>query len=114
MGQIKGGALRALAVTSEKRSAALPEVQTTKEAGLPGYLSSSWNALAVPSATPKAVVTRLHKEIQTALADPEVSKKLRELNIEPRGQTPEQSAAFLQSEIKRWGEVIVKAKVPLQ
>ncbi|EGI76293.1 Bug family tripartite tricarboxylate transporter substrate binding protein [Hylemonella gracilis] len=114
MGQIKGGALRALAVTSEKRSAALPDVQTTKEAGLPAYLSSSWNALAVPSATPKAVVTRLHKEIQTALADPEVSKKLRELNIEPRGQTPEQTAAFLQAEIKRWGDVIVKAKIPQQ
>lgn len=114
MGQIKGGALRALAVTSEKRSAALPDVQTTKEAGLPGYLSSSWNGLAVPAATPKAVVDRLHREIQTALADPEVAKKLRELNIEPRGMTPEQSAAFLQSEIKRWGDVIVKAKIPLQ
>lgn len=114
MGQIKGGALRALAVTSEKRSAALPDVQTTKEAGLPAYLSSSWNGLAVPSATPKAVVARLHKEIQTALADAEVAKKLRELNIEPRGMTPEQTAAFLQSEIKRWGDVIVKAKIPLQ
>lgn len=114
MGQIKGGALRALAVTSEKRSVALPDVQTTKEAGLPAYLSSSWNGLAVPSATPKAVVARLHKEIQTALADAEVAKKLRELNIEPRGMTPEQTAAFLQSEIKRWGDVIVKAKIPLQ
>lgn len=114
MGQIKGGALRALAVTSEKRSAALPDVQTTKEAGLPAYLSSSWNGLAVPSATPKAVVARLHKEIQTALADAEVAKKLRELNIEPRGMTPEQTTAFLQSEIKRWGDVIVKAKIPLQ
>lgn len=100
MGQIKGGALRALAVTSEKRSAALPDVQTTKEAGLPGYLSSSWNGLAVPAATPKAVVDRLHREIQTALADPEVAKKLRELNIEPRGMTPEQSAAFLQPDRK--------------
>ncbi len=114
MGQIKGGALRAIAVTSEKRSAALPDVQTTKEAGLPAYLSSSWNGLAVPSATPKAVVARLHKDIQTALADPEVAKKLRELNIEPRGQTPEQSTAFLQGEIKRWGDVIIKAKIPLQ
>lgn len=107
MGQIKGGALRALAVTSEKRSAALPDVQTTKEAGLPGYLSSSWNGLAVPAATPKAVVDRLHREIQTALADPEVAKKLRELNIEPRGMTPEQSAAFLQSEIKQIGRASV-------
>ena len=114
MGQIKGGALRALAVTDDKRSAALPDVPTTKEVGLPNYLASSWNALAVPAGTPKDVVARLHREIVAALKDPEVSKRLRDLSIEPRSQTPEQSQAFLQSEIKRWGDIIIKANVPRQ
>lgn len=114
VGQIKGGALRALAVTSEQHSVVLPEVPTTREAGLPRYQASSWNALAVPSGTPKDVVARLHREIVSALSDPEVSKKLRELNIEPRGMSPEQTATFLQSEIRRWGEVIVKANIPRQ
>lgn len=114
VGQIKGGALRALAVTSEQRSVVLPEVPTTREAGLPRYQASSWNALAVPSGTPKDVVARLHREIASALSDPEVSKKMRELNIEPRGMGPEQTATFLQSEIRRWGEVIVKANIPRQ
>ncbi len=114
MGQIRGGALRALAVTSEQRSALLPEVPTTREAGLPGYLASSWNGLAVPAATPREVVARLHREIQAALADPDVNRRLRELNIEPRGMTPEQAQAFLQAEIRRWGEVIVRAAIPRQ
>ncbi len=114
MGQIKGGALRALAITDTTRSALLPDVPTTKEAGLPNYQASSWNALAVPAGTPKDVVARLHREIAAAISDPEVSKKLRDLNIEPRASTPEQTQAFLQSEIKRWGDVIVKANIPRQ
>jgi len=114
MGQIKGGALRALAVTSEKRSALLPEVPTAREAGLPAYVASSWNALAVPAATPRDVVARLHREIAAAVNDPEVSKRLRELNIEPRTSTPEQTQAFLQSEIRRWGDVIQRANIPRQ
>uniref|UniRef100_UPI0035B11A19 Bug family tripartite tricarboxylate transporter substrate binding protein n=1 Tax=Hylemonella sp. TaxID=2066020 RepID=UPI0035B11A19 len=114
MGQIRGGVLRVLAITSEQRSVALPEVPTTREAGLPGYLASSWNALAVPAATPREVVARLQREIQTALADAEVARRLRELNIEPRGMSPEQTAVFLQAEIRRWGDVIVRANIPRQ
>ncbi len=114
MGQIKGGALRALAITDTTRSALLPDVPTTKEAGLPNYQASSWNALALPAGTPKDVVARLHREIAAAVNDPEVSKKLRDLNIEPRASTPEQTLALLQSEIKRWGDVIVKANIPRQ
>jgi tripartite-type tricarboxylate transporter receptor subunit TctC len=114
MGQIKGGALRALVVTDDQRSPSLPDVPTTKEVGLPNYLASSWNALAVPAGTPKDVVARLHREIVAAVKDPEVSKRLRDMNIEPRTSTPEQTQAFLQSEIKRWGDVIIKANVPRQ
>jgi tripartite-type tricarboxylate transporter receptor subunit TctC len=114
MGQIKGGALRALVVTDDQRSPSLPDVPTTKEVGLPNYLASSWNALAVPAGTPKDVVARLNREIVAAVKDPEVSKRLRDMNIEPRTSTPEQTQAFLQSEIKRWGDVIIKANVPRQ
>jgi len=114
LGQIKGGALRALAVTSERRSALLPDVPTARESGLPAYVASSWNALAVPAATPGDVVARLQREIAAALGDPDVSQRLRELTIEPRASTPEQTQAFLRSEIKRWGDVIVKAGIPRQ
>lgn len=114
MGQIKGGALRALAITDSRRSALLPAVPTASEEGLPDFQASSWNALAVPAATPRAVVERLQREIATALRDPAVQRRLRELNIEPRADTPERTAAFLQSEIKRWGDVIVRAHIPRQ
>ncbi len=114
MGQIKGGALRALAITDDQRSASLPDVPTTKEVGLPNYLASSWNALAVPAGTPKDVVARLNREIVAAVKDPEVSKKLRDLDIEPRTSTPEQTQGILQRDIKRWGDVIIKANIPRQ
>lgn len=114
MGQIKGGALRALAVTSERRSSLLPEVPTTKEAGLPGYLASSWNALAVPARTPKEVVARLNHDVVAALNALEVKQRLHELGVEAQGGTPEQGRALLTSEIKRWGEVIQRANIPRQ
>ncbi len=114
MGQIRAGALRALLVADTERSALLPQVPTSREAGLPQFLVSSWNALAVPAATPRAVVERLHREIVAAVQDPEVQRRLRELNIEPRPQTLQRTAEFLQEEIRRWGEVIVRANIPRQ
>jgi tripartite-type tricarboxylate transporter receptor subunit TctC len=114
MGQIKGGALRALAVTSEKRTALLPDVPTAKESGLPNYLASSWNALAAPAKTPKDVVMRLNRDITAALQSPEVRNRLHELNVEARASTPEQAHELLVGEIKRWGEVIQRANIPKQ
>jgi tripartite-type tricarboxylate transporter receptor subunit TctC len=114
MGQIKGGALRALAVTSEKRTALLPDVPTAKESGLPNYLASSWNALAAPAKTPKDVVMRLNRDITAALQSPEVRNRLHELNVEARASTPEQAHELLVGEIKRWGEVIQHANIPKQ
>lgn len=114
MGQIRAGTLRALAVTSEKRSALLPDVPTTGESGLPDYVASSWNALAVPARTPDDVVARLHREIAAVVNDPAVKQRLHELNIEARAATPEQTKAFLASEIKRWGKVIQRANIPRQ
>ncbi|WP_332741327.1 Bug family tripartite tricarboxylate transporter substrate binding protein [Hydrogenophaga sp.] len=112
--QIKSGAVRALAVTGEKRSIVLPEVPTAVESGVKEFVASSWNALAVPSKTPRPVVDRLQREIAAALADPAVREKLRGLNIDARSSTPEQTAALLASDIRRWGAVIERAGIPKQ
>ena len=112
--QITAKALRVLAVTGEKRAAVLPDVPTAKESGLPNFVAASWNALAAPAKTPKDVVARLNKEIAAALNAPEVKKKLHDLNVEATPGTSAQASELLASEIKRWGEVITRAKIPKQ
>lgn len=114
MSQINAKALRALAVTGEKRTAVLPDVPTARESGLTGYVASSWNALAAPAKTPKDVIARLNREIVAAVNSPDVKKKLHELNVEAQSSSPEQAADLLASETKRWGDVIVRAKIPKQ
>ena len=111
---IQSGALRALAVTGEKRSIVLPDVPTAVESGVKDFVASSWNALAVPSKTPRPVVDRLQREITAALADAGVREKLRGLNIDARASTPEQTAALLASDIRRWSGVIERAGIPKQ
>ena len=112
--QIQAGAFRALAVTGQKRSTVLPEVPTAVEQGVKGFVASSWNALAVPSKTPRDAVARLNQDINAALAKPDVRKKLSDLNIDPDGSTPEQAAELLAADIKRWGAVIERANIPKQ
>jgi len=112
--QVAANALRVLAVTGEKRAAVLPDVPTAKESGLPAFVASSWNALAAPAKTPKDVIARLNKDIALALNNPDIKKKLHELNVEALPGTPEQAAALLASETKRWGDVINAAKIPKQ
>jgi tripartite-type tricarboxylate transporter receptor subunit TctC len=112
--QIKGGALRALAVTGQKRNPALSQVPTAKESGLPNLVSTSWNGLGVPAKTPQAVVERLNKEVNSALQIPAVRQKLLELNVEPHPSTVPQAQEWLQTEIKRWSEVIQRAGVQKQ
>ena len=114
MAQINAKALRALAVTGNQRSPMLPEVPTAVESGLPGLVASSWNALAAPAKTPKSVITRLNKDVMAAVNAPDVKKKLHDLNVEAQASSPEQAADLLASEIKRWGDVIVRAKIPTQ
>ena len=114
MGQINSKAVNLLAVTGEKRSPLLPNVPTAQESGVKGFVASSWNALAAPSKTPTAVIARLNQEINAAVNNPEVAKKLRELNVQAQASTPEQTAKLLQSEIKRWGDVITTARIPKQ
>lgn len=112
--QISAKALRALAVTGAKRAAVLPDVPTAKESGVSGFEAASWNAIAAPAKTPKSVIARLNKEITAALNSPDVKKRLADQNVTAQASTPEQTAELLASEVKRWGEVIVRAKVPLQ
>lgn len=114
LAQIKARALYPLAITGEKRSRMLPEVPTAKEAGVSGFAVASWNGLAVPAKTPKEVVARLSREVTAALNDPAVRKQLEDLNLDPHPGTPEQAAALLNNDIKRWNEVIVRAKIPRQ
>ena len=114
MGQINSKAVNLLAVTGEKRSPLLPHVPTAQESGVKGFVASSWNALAAPSKTPASVIARLNQEINAAVNNPEVAKKLRELNVQAQASTPEQTAKLLQSEIKRWGDVITTARIPKQ
>jgi len=112
--QIKAKALRALAITGDKRSRMLPDVPTAQESGVTGFSAASWNGLAVPAKTPKDVIARLNKDIVAALHDPAVRKRLEDLNLDPHPGTPEQAAAMLNNDIKRWGDVIVRAKIPKQ
>ena len=112
--QIKANALRALAVTGDKRAAVLPDVPSAKESGLPTFVASSWNALAAPAKTPKDVIARLNRDVAAALNAPDVKKKLYDLNVEARPSSPEQAAELLAGEIRRWGEVITRAKIPTQ
>ncbi|HAJ13417.1 MAG TPA: tripartite tricarboxylate transporter receptor protein [Comamonadaceae bacterium] len=114
LSQIRGGAFRALAVTGQKRSVVLPDVPTAEEAGVKGYVASSWNALAVPARTPRAVVERLNRDIVAVLANPDVRQKLLALNIDAQSSTPEQNAELLVSDIKRWTGVIERAGIEKQ
>lgn len=113
--QIAAKALRALAVLGDKRPAGLP-VPTVAEAGgaLAGFNVASWNGLAAPKGTPRDVIVKLNRELQAALGSPELRGKLAELNVEARSSTPEQLAGLLASEIRRWSDVIARAKIPRQ
>ena len=112
--QINAGAVRALAVFGDKRSTALKDVPTAAQSGLAGFYASSWNALAAPARTPKDVVDRLNREVQAALNSPDVAKRLLDLNIDATPSTPAQLADLLAAEIKRWAEVIARAKIATQ
>jgi len=112
MGQVSAKAVVPLAILGDERAAQVPDVPTVMQSGVANFDVSSWNALAVPAKTPKDVIARLNKEVQAALAHPDVKKKLFDLNVSARGSTPEKLGELLGSEIKRWGEVITKAGVP--
>ncbi len=116
MGQINGKAIRAIALMGDRREPLLPEVPTVREAGgtLASFNATSWNGLAVPAKTPPAVIARLNSVINTALQQPEVKNKLAELTLNAQGSTPEQLAQRLAADVRKWAEVIERAKIPKQ
>lgn len=114
LSQVSAQAVRPLAVTSDQRFAGLPSVPTVQESGLPGYVAASWNALAVPARTPAAVVQRLHRAAQEALAVPALQSQLQTLGVRAQGSAPEQLQQLLGDEIRRWGQVIRTAKIEQQ
>lgn len=114
MGQIKAGKFKALAVTTPKRSAELPQVPTLSEAGVNGFEMSTWYGLFVTGGTPPETLRRLQAELQRVLQLPDVQAKLKGLGGEPGGMTPEQFAAFNQREFEGFGQLIRRAGIKLE
>jgi tripartite-type tricarboxylate transporter receptor subunit TctC len=103
---VKGGKLRALAITSAQRSPLDPALPTMAEAGVPGYEVVGWNGIVAVAGTPPEIVARLQAEVARALRLPEVRERLAALGAEPVGSTPEEFGAFLRSEMTLWGRII--------
>ena len=114
IGQIKGGKLRALAVTSPKRSPELPDVPTLAEAGFPGMEMTTWYGVFAPAGTPKDVLAKLHEEISTALKSPDVQKRIAGLAGEPGTMTSAEFAALNRADYDRYGKLIREAGVKLE
>jgi tripartite-type tricarboxylate transporter receptor subunit TctC len=112
--QVKAGRLRAIAMTGSKRSAAIPNVPTVAEAGVPGYETGSWYGVVVPAGTPRAVVDRLSREIQGIVKSADITSKLNEEAVIPVGSTPEAFDKHIRAELARWAKVIKAAKIELE
>lgn len=106
VGHIRAGKLRALAVNSLARSAALPDVPTMHESGVQGLDASSWFGVVAPAGTPKAIVDKLAAEIDRILKDPDIRRKLVEQGADPVGGTPEAFAAYMKAETEKWAKVV--------
>ncbi|HEY4373083.1 MAG TPA: tripartite tricarboxylate transporter substrate-binding protein [Burkholderiales bacterium] len=116
LGQIRGGALRAVAVTAPKRISYLPDVPTVAESGgvLAGYASESWNGIVAPAGVPRDIVLKLNREIARALAVPALAASFRNLGIEPHAGSPEELKALYRADQAKWGPVIERAGIPKQ
>jgi tripartite-type tricarboxylate transporter receptor subunit TctC len=112
--RIEAGELRALAVTTPKRSPLLPNVPTVAESGFPDYDVRPWYAVLAPAGTPANVVAKLNAAIAAALKAPEVEAKLRNLGLEPEPSTPEELASFLQADTARWAGLIRRAGIHVE
>jgi tripartite-type tricarboxylate transporter receptor subunit TctC len=107
MAQIKGGKLKAFAVTSSQRSAAMPDLPTIEEAAkLKGFEASSWFGLLAPAGTPPEIVLRIQQETAKALNLPNIKEKLLAQGAIPSGNTPQEFAALIDAEIKKWAPVV--------
>jgi tripartite-type tricarboxylate transporter receptor subunit TctC len=108
---VKGGKLRALGVSTSKRSPLLPDVPAIAESGVPGFDTSVWYGLLAPAGTSKAIVSKVHRDITAALGDAEVRKLLLNAGAEPLGNTPQAFAALVRDETASWAKVIKAANI---
>jgi tripartite-type tricarboxylate transporter receptor subunit TctC len=112
--QIKSGKIKALAVASDKRIAALPDLPTVAESGVPGFEAWAWQALAVPAGTPKDIIAKLNAEYRKAIGTPELRQKLIDAGIDPLQSSPEEAAAYFKSETAKWAKVIGEGKITVE
>ncbi|MFN0298907.1 MAG: Bug family tripartite tricarboxylate transporter substrate binding protein [Burkholderiales bacterium] len=112
VGQVNGGKVKALAVSSATRWPGMPDVPTIAEAGVPGYDVRSWLGLATTGGTPRPIVDRLHEAMMVALKDPEVTSRLEAMGGTVRSSTPDETRQRVVSELARWNKVITEANIP--
>jgi len=110
----RSGKLRALAVTTEKRSPVAPELPTMAEAGLPGYEFIVWWGVLAPAGTPVDIVSKVYSEVSKALQAQDVQQRFASQGVDVVGSTPEKFAAFIKSEVEKWARVVREAKIPAQ
>jgi len=103
---VNGGRVRALGVTSTKRSAALPEVPTIAESGVPGYEFTTWHGVLAPGRTPRDLVVLLNAKLKSVLHSPEVSARFAQLGLDVIASSPEELSAHLKKELDKWGRVV--------
>jgi tripartite-type tricarboxylate transporter receptor subunit TctC len=110
----RSGKLRAIALTSAKRSAAAPDIPTFAESGVPGYEHEPWNGMFAPASLPKSVLAKINAEVKRGLNTPEVRKVLEQDGADVVGSTPEQFAATLKAEIEKWNKVAKAANIKIE
>lgn len=108
---VKSGKVRAVAVTTRKRSEIVPELPTIAESGVPGYEVNNWYAMGAPAGTPRPVIARLNREIVAILNDPQTKALLLKQGLEASPSTPDELGRYMKSEFEKWGKLIVTAKI---
>lgn len=111
---IKGGTLRALAVTTAERAPSFPDIPTVAESGIPGYETYTWNALFAPANTPADVISRLNASANKALTDPAVADRMKEFSATIVGSTPEELGAHVKAELAKWKPVVDGAHIQME
>jgi tripartite-type tricarboxylate transporter receptor subunit TctC len=114
LSHVKAGSLRGLAVTTKDRVAVVADIPTIAESGVPGFDVFSWFGFFVPAKTPPDIVARINADTNAALAHASVKSRFEELGATPKGSTPAELAAFLKSEVDKWGPVIQEAKIRVE
>ncbi len=114
LAHVRGGRMRALAVTTAQRSRSAPEIPTLAESGFPGFDVSTWYGIMGPAGMPKELVTRINAEVNKILAMPDVQEQLKKSAVEPSPWTPAQFATFMQNDQVNWAKVIKDAKIPAE